>query len=32
MKLKLELFAASRDFSDNDHLVIEVQDKSSTEA
>ncbi|MBD1148323.1 MoaD/ThiS family protein [Pelagibacterales bacterium SAG-MED30] len=29
MKIKLELFGASRDFSDNDHLVIEVQDKSS---
>ena len=29
MKIKLELFGASRDFSDNDHLEIEVQDKSS---
>ena len=29
MKIKLELFGASRDFSDNDHLDIEVQDKSS---
>ena len=29
MKIKLELFGASRDFSDNDHLNIEIQDKSS---
>ena len=29
MKIKLELFGASRDFSNNDHLEIEVQDKSS---
>ena len=29
MKIKLELFGASRDFSDNDHLKIEVQDKAS---
>ena len=29
MKIKLELFGASRDFSDNDHLEIEVQDKAS---
>ena len=29
MKIKLELFGASRDFSDNDHLDIEVQDKAS---
>ena len=29
MKIKLELFGASRDFSDNDHLEIEIQDKSS---
>ncbi len=29
MKIKLELFGASRDFSDNDHLMIEVQDKAS---
>ena len=29
MKIKLELFGASRDFSDNDHLEIEVQDKTS---
>ena len=31
MKIKLELFGASRDFSDNDHLDIEVQDKASIE-
>ena len=29
MKIKLELFGASRDSSDNDHLEIEVQDKAS---
>jgi sulfur-carrier protein len=29
MKIKLELFGASRDFSNNDHLEIEVQDKAS---
>ena len=29
MKIKLELFGASRDFSDNDYLEIEVQDKAS---
>ena len=29
MKIKLELFGASRDFSYNDHLEIEVQDKAS---
>ena len=29
MKIKLELFGASRDFSDNDHLDIEIEDKSS---
>ena len=29
MKIKLELFGAIRDFSDNDHLEIEVQDKAS---
>ncbi len=29
LKIKLELFGASRDFSDNDHLEIEVQDKAS---
>ena len=31
MKIKLELFGASGDFSDNDHLDIEVQDKASVE-
>ena len=31
MKIKLELFGASRDFSDNDHLEIEVQGKASIE-
>ena len=31
MKIKLELFGASRDFSDNDYLEIEVQDKASVE-
>ena len=29
MKIKLELFGASRDFSDKDHLNLEVQDKAS---
>ncbi len=29
MKIKLELFGASRDFSDEDHLYIEIQNKSS---
>ena len=29
MKIKLELFGASRDFSDNDYLEIEVQNKAS---
>ena len=29
MKIKLELFGASRGFSDNDHLEIEVQNKAS---
>ena len=29
MKINLELFGASRDFSDNDHLELEVQDKAS---
>jgi len=31
LKIKLELFGASRDFSDNDHLEIDVQDKASVE-
>ena len=29
MKIKLELFGASRDFSNNDHLEIVVQNKAS---
>ena len=29
MKIKLELFGASRVFSDKDHLEIEIQNKSS---
>ena len=29
MKIKLELFGASRDFSDEDHLEIEMQNKAS---
>ena len=29
MKIKLELFGASRDFSNKDHLEIEIQDKAS---
>jgi len=29
LKIKLELFGASRDFSNNDHLEIEVQNKAS---
>ena len=31
MKIKLELFGASRDFSDNNHLEIEVQNKASVD-
>jgi len=31
LKIKLELFGASRDLSNNDHLEIEVQDKASVE-
>ena len=31
MKIKLELFGASRDFSDNDYLEIEVKTKASVE-
>ena len=31
MKIKLELFGASRDFSENDHLEINIQDKASVE-
>ena len=29
MKIKLELFGSSRDFSDKDHLELDVQDKAS---
>jgi len=29
MKVKLELFGASRDFSEKDHLEIDVQNKAS---
>ncbi len=29
MKIKLELFGASRDFSDQDYLDLEVQNKAS---
>ena len=29
MKIKLELFGASRDFSEKDHLEFEIEDKSS---
>ena len=29
MKIKLELFGASRDFSDKDHLEIEIQNKAA---
>ena len=31
MKIKLELFGASRDLSESDYLDIEVQDKASVE-
>ena len=31
MKIKLELFGASRDFSDKNYLELEIQDKSSIE-
>ncbi len=31
MKIRLELFGASRDFSDNDHLEFEIQDKASVD-
>jgi len=31
LKIKLELFGASRDFSNKDHLEIEVQDKASVD-
>ena len=29
MKIKLELFGASRDFSEKNHLELEIQDKAS---
>ena len=29
MKVKLELFGASRDFSNKDYLILEIQDKAS---
>ena len=29
MKIKLELFGASRDFSDKDHLELNIKDKAS---
>ena len=29
MKIKLELFGVSRDFSEKDHLEVEVKDKAS---
>ena len=29
MKIKLELYGASREFSDKDHLKLEIQDKAS---
>ena len=29
MKIKLELFGASRDFSNKDHINLEIQDKAS---
>ena len=31
MKIKLELFGASRDFSNKNHLKLEVQDKASVD-
>ena len=31
MKIKLELYGASRDFSDNDHLELNVKDQASVE-
>ena len=31
MRIKLELFGVSRDFSDKDHLELEVQDKASVD-
>ena len=31
MKIKLELFGSSRDFSDGNHLELEVKDKASVD-
>ena len=31
MKIKLELFGASRDFSDNDYLELNIKDQASVE-
>jgi len=31
MKIKLELFGASRDFSEKEHLELEIKDKASVE-
>ena len=31
MKIKLELFGASREFSQKDYLELEVQNKASTD-
>ena len=31
MKIKLELFGSSRDFSDKEHLELEVKDKASVD-
>ena len=31
MKIKLELFGSSRDFSDKDHLEIKIQNKASVD-
>ena len=31
MKIKLELFGASRDFSNKDHLNLEIQEKASVD-
>ena len=31
MKIKLELFGASRDFSEKDYLELEIQDKASVD-
>ena len=31
MKIKLELFGASRDFSEKDHLELEIRDKASVD-